>query len=123
MNLSIRRKVEYHSHSEKRERSALHLTVKNSKSDVRNLPSRCVGVAVLFTIWERNKKMGEKEIQKINEWIEKMNNTYEPLIPKFDVSKDYNTMKTLHENMMWVDNPYEVAVLVLDKNDKKVRQV
>jgi hypothetical protein len=67
--------------------------------------------------------MGEKEIQKINEWIEKMNNTYEPLIPKFDVSKDYNTMKTLHENMMWVDNPYEVAVLVLDKNDKKVRQV
>lgn len=79
---------------------------------------------MLFTIWERNKKMGEKEIQKINEWIEKMNNTYEPLIPKFDVSKDYNTMKTLLGNiMMWVDNPYEVAVLVLDKNDKKVRQV
>ena len=68
--------------------------------------------------------MGEKEIQKVNEWLEKLY-LYESKTPMFnnDSEEYYNTMKTLHEKMMWVDNPYDVAVLVLDKNEKTVRQV
>lgn len=70
--------------------------------------------------------MGEKEIQKIYEWINSLQlYSLVPDIPKVELNTDeyYDTMKTLHEKMVWVDNPYEVAVLVLDKNEKTVRQV
>lgn len=66
---------------------------------------------------DRKTNMGEKEIQKINEWIEKLY-LYESRIPMFnnDSEEYYNTMRELSKRMMWVDNPYEVAVLVIDKN-------
>lgn len=68
--------------------------------------------------------MGEKEIQKVNEWLEKLY-LYESRTPMFnnDSEEYYDTMKTLHEKTMWVDSPYDVAVLVLDKNRNNVRQV